>query len=57
LHKFMVALDERVFLELSGAAKTRNITVQELLRAIVVPEWLRRDGKGKIRLEDFRRRE
>jgi hypothetical protein len=57
LRKFMVALDERVFLELSRVAQTRNITIQELLRAIVVPEWLRRDGVGKITLEGFRKRE
>jgi hypothetical protein len=53
----MVALDERVFLELRRVAQTRNITIQELLRAIVVPEWLRRDGVGKITLEGFRKRE
>jgi hypothetical protein len=57
LHKFMVALDERVFLELDTAAKTRNISIQELLRAIVVPEWLRQDSKGEISLAESRRRE
>jgi hypothetical protein len=53
----MVALDERVFLELNRAARTRNITIQELLRAIVVPDWLSQDAKGKITLEDFHRPE
>ncbi len=42
MHKFMVALDERVFGELDKRAQTRNISVQELLRAIVVPEWTER---------------
>jgi len=43
----MVALDERVFSELSRAAESRNITVQELLRAIVVPEWMRQDHRTR----------
>jgi hypothetical protein len=43
LHKFMVALDEKVFVELDRRAKTRNISIQELLRAVVVPEWIRRE--------------
>lgn len=41
MHKFMVALDEKVFGELDRRAKNRNISVQELLRAIVLPEWIR----------------
>jgi hypothetical protein len=43
LHKFMVALDEKVFVELDRRARTRNISIQELLRAVVVPEWIRRE--------------
>jgi hypothetical protein len=41
LHKFMVAFDERVFVELDRLARMRNISIQELLRAVVVPEWVR----------------
>jgi len=50
LHKFMVALDERVFGELDKRAKTRNISVQELLRAIVVPEWIREEDRTGLGL-------
>jgi hypothetical protein len=54
MHKFMVALDEKVFLELSRVAKSRNITVQELLRAIVVPEWMRQDNRAGMGLANYR---
>ena len=38
--KSMVVLDEKVLGELDRWAKNRNISVQELLRAIVAPEWI-----------------
>ena len=50
MHKFMVALDERVFGELDRRAKTRNISVQELLRAVVVPEWIREENQASLEL-------
>ena len=50
MHKFMIALDERVFGELDRRARTRNISVQELLRAIVVPEWIREEDATIRRL-------
>lgn len=53
----MVALDERVFGELTRVAENRNITVQELLRAIVVPEWMQLETRTRIILGDYRRRE
>jgi hypothetical protein len=46
MHKFMVALDEKVFGELHRRAKIRNISVQELLRAVVVPEWIREENES-----------
>lgn len=51
----MVALDERVFGELDRVAKTRNISVQELLRAIVVPEWIREDNRTRLGRENYSR--
>jgi len=41
LRKFMVAFDEEVFRELNRDAKSRNISLQALLRAVVIPEWIR----------------
>jgi hypothetical protein len=45
MHKFMVALDEMVFGQLDRHARTRNISVQELLRATVVPDWIREEDR------------
>jgi hypothetical protein len=41
LRKFMVAFDEEVFRELDKDARSRNISLQSFLRAVVVPEWIR----------------
>jgi hypothetical protein len=39
--KFMQSLDQTVYQELHDIATGRNISMQELIRAIVIPEWLR----------------
>ncbi|MBT0160916.1 hypothetical protein G4O51_13130 [Candidatus Bathyarchaeota archaeon A05DMB-2] len=39
--KFMQSLDDEVFATLQKIAKERGIKVQELLRAVIIPEWLR----------------
>lgn len=47
--KFMQSLNPGVYAELERLAKERGITVQELVRAVVVPEWMRtRDSNGNI---------
>jgi len=45
LRKFMVAFDEKVFRELDKDAKSRNITFQAFLRAVVIPEWIRGENR------------
>jgi len=35
---------------LTSNAKNRNISVQELLRAIVVPEWIREEDRTGLGL-------
>jgi Flp pilus assembly protein TadB len=45
--KFMQSLDDEVFATLQKIAKERGIKVQELIRAVIIPEWLReRQRKG-----------
>jgi hypothetical protein len=44
MSKFMLSLDKEVFGELERLAKERGIAVQELLRAVVIPEWIRAAG-------------
>jgi len=39
--KFMQTLDEEIYRKLEEIAKQRGISVQELIRAVVVPEWLK----------------
>src|SRR3989337_2705718 len=47
--KFMQTLDDRVHRELSTLAQQRGITVQGLIRAVVVPEWVNsRENKASI---------
>ena len=50
LHKFMVSLDERLFGELDWRARNGNISIQELLRAVVVPKWIRSEDGAKVKL-------
>jgi hypothetical protein len=38
--KFMQTMDPRFFRRLTRAAERRGISVQELLRAIIIPDWL-----------------
>jgi hypothetical protein len=45
--KFMQSLDPQVYAELRKIAKDRGITMQELIRAVIVPDWMRKDeGRG-----------
>ena len=39
--KFMQTLDNEIFNKLTQLAKKRGITVQELIRAVIIPEWLK----------------
>jgi hypothetical protein len=38
--KFMQVLDRTIFQKLSRSARSRGVTVQELIRAIVIPFWM-----------------
>ncbi len=37
----MLSVREKAFAVISSEAKNRGVTVQELLRAVIVPEWAR----------------
>ncbi len=47
--KFMQSLDPQVYTELTKIAKKRGISMQELIRAVIVPDWMRKleDGSRK----------
>jgi hypothetical protein len=38
--KFMQTLNQNIHKKLAQIAETRGITVQELIRAVIIPEWL-----------------
>ena len=40
LPKFMQTLDDAIYRELEKIAKRRGISIQELIRAVIVPEWV-----------------
>jgi hypothetical protein len=42
--KFMQSLNPQVYAELRKIAKERGITMQELIRAVIVPDWMRNDA-------------
>lgn len=48
LPKFMQTLNDPMFTELEKIAKKKGITVQELIRAVIVPDWVEKlEGKHK----------
>ncbi len=38
--KFMQTLDEEIYNRLQEIAGQRGITLQELIRAVIIPDWL-----------------
>ncbi len=45
--KFMQSLDPQVYAELRKIAKDKGISMQELIRAVIVPDWMRKaEGVG-----------
>src|SRR5438132_12199642 len=51
----MQVLDRGIFLKLKEMAKSRGVTVQELIRVLVIPDWMRKSPE-EIRRTDKRRR-
>lgn len=43
--KFMQVLDRAIFTQLKRMAKARGVTVQELIRVLVIPDWM--TGRGE----------
>jgi len=42
--KFMQTLEQEVYEQLQQIAGKRGIKVQELIRAVIIPEWLEMKG-------------
>ena len=41
----MLSMREKAFAVISSEAKNRGVTIQELLRAVIVPEWAKENLK------------
>ena len=52
----MQVLDRGIFLKLKELARSRGVTVQELIRVLVIPDWMRRSQEESKRVEGRRRR-
>ena len=53
--KFMQVLDRGIFMRLKDVSKSRGVTVQELIRVLVIPDWMRRFEEESKRLDLMRR--
>ena len=45
--KFIFSLGDANFLLLRNEAKARDITIQELIRAVIIPDWMRLNPEHK----------
>jgi hypothetical protein len=45
--KFMQTLNDSMYRDLEKVAKQRGITVQELIRAVILPDWLSKEDHAK----------
>src|SRR5438552_10848700 len=43
------SLDSQVYIELSRLAKEKGVSVQELIRALITPDWIRRQDNQKAK--------
>jgi len=50
LAKFIMSIGDEAFKLLSFEAKNRDVTVQQLLRAVVVPEWIKHNMDGQTQM-------
>jgi len=54
--KFMQTLEGKPYSELRLHAKHRGITLQQLLRAIIIPEWLQRQRQAAYKAKHLKMR-
>lgn len=44
--KFIMSIGDEAFKHLEFEAKNRDVTVQQLLRAVIVPDWIKQNVDG-----------
>jgi hypothetical protein len=50
--KFIMSIGDNAYDILSSEAKNRDVTVQQLLRAVVVPDWIKQNENGQALRQD-----
>lgn len=45
--KFMQSIGTATYKELERIAEQNSVTIQELLRAVIIPEWLKENRKER----------
>jgi hypothetical protein len=50
LAKFIMSIGDEAFKLLSFEAKNRDVTVQQLLRAVIVPEWVKHNMDSQTQM-------
>jgi len=43
--KYMQTLHQNIFTELNRIAEQKGISIQELIRAVIVPDWIRTEER------------
>jgi hypothetical protein len=46
--KFIMSIGDTAYDILLNEAKNRDVTVQQLLRAVVVPDWIKQNADGHL---------
>ena len=49
--KFIFSIGEENYRLLASEAKTRDITIQELIRAVIIPDWMRHNLDSRTHRE------
>jgi len=49
--KFIMSIGDNAYDVLLNEAKNRDVTVQQLLRAVVVPDWIKQNANGEFPIE------
>ncbi len=52
LPKFMQTLNDPMYRELEKVAQKKGITVQELIRAVIVPDWVEQNEVKRKKSSD-----
>jgi hypothetical protein len=50
--KFIMSIGDNAYEILSNEARNRDVTVQQLLRAVVVPDWIKQNAEGEAKREN-----